>query len=260
MFEIIRLRKSAPVFLRFLAGLFYWALTQPVHAIFDAGLINVDLESSSPRQYSGAAVLGQTGDIWNASQTFTINPVPLRFSDGSPSSVTLQPPIFQGPFGQFGFGGFIETSSPMALGPFGALMSDGFGGGLITLDPPLFTLSGLSPGSKYEVFAYSYYRGLASTNIYVGGATATVVNPVGLDSLVEGQSYAHFSSAAANANGNLVIGLGSVNFNTPMALNGFQIRPIAPVPELGTLGIGILLFGWCASARGVRHPLSSREK
>ena len=250
---IIQLRKQTPIWLACLAGLVYLALIQPAHALFDAGLINIDLESPSPRPYSGAAVIGQTGDIWNAAQTFTINPVALRFADGSPSSVTLQPPIFQGPFGQFGFGGFSENSSAMALGPFGALMSDGFGGGLLTLDPPLFTLSGLTPGAKYEVFAYSYFRGLASTNIYVGGAAATVVNPVGLESLVEGQSYAHFSAAAATASGNLVIGLGSVNLNTPMALNGFQIRPVAPVPEPGTLGTGILLFGLCVNARVRRH-------
>ena len=145
------------------------------HAGFDTGLIDVDIDPRQPPTvYTGAAVIGNPGDFWNESPVFTLSPVSLFLVDGSPSSVNLELPIHDATFGQYGAAGFYGGSYPMAVGSYGALLGDGLGSE-ITLLPTVLTLTGLSPGATYELFAYSYLNTTGETIFDVAGSSATVI-------------------------------------------------------------------------------------
>jgi hypothetical protein len=227
--------------------LVWLALEAVARATFISGLINVDFTpSGSSAEYSGAAVIGAAGDFWNITRTFSLTPIGLRYSDGSLSSVAIRLPLNElilpsGTIIRYGEGSFYGGSHPMSLGPYGALMGDGFGGTL-SGQPAVFTISGLTAGADYELFAYSYYGGLGRSLIAAGGDSATVINVEGLDQLVEGQSYARLPSATADSSGNLAISLSNIS-GAPRALNGFQIRPV--IPEPSTAGFGVLLVLSC---------------
>ena len=227
-------------------------------ASFDLGLINVDIDPQFPPTiYTGAAVIGQAGDLWNEVPVFSLSPIALKLADGSASAVTLQMPFYSSGSVTYGLPGFSGGSSPMSLGPFGALMGDG-AGSVITSLPVVLTLNGLTPGARYDVFAYSYSGAGAGTVFSAGAVNATVINPAGLNALIEGQSYAKLASVIAGGDGSLGISLRNLTFSSPLAINGFQLQPT--VPEANTSLLVALALLVCLLKYPCRGSASRRKR
>src|SRR5262249_31164228 len=148
-----------------------------------AGLIGVDFYGPDPNgvpvsgTYSGGAVLGGAGDVWNAfggaffDSTARTN-LPLVASDGTSVGVTL------GFSGQLGF---FDAGPNGVLGstPFAALMDDYMYVHANSGTTPLITTSfnGLTPGDSYRIVLYSSSDVAGRETIFtVNGSTQTVQN------------------------------------------------------------------------------------
>lgn len=218
-------------------------------AAFVSGLINVDIDAgSTPSVYTGAAATGSPGDFWNTVPVFALAPIALRTSDGLLSEVTLRQPLYQSGNLQFGALGFSGGSSPMALGPYGALMGDGMSSG--GREPMVVTLNGLTADADYEIFAYSYGDNDGSgTRVSAAASVGTVLYVAGLSDLVLGQSYTHLPSVRANAAGSVAISMARVGGPLSARLNGFQIRAI-PEPASALFGVALCVSVGVRRGRG----------
>ena len=208
-----------------------------------APLIDVQFTQTGSPAYSGAALLGASGDQWN---TFSV------------------PSVFGGPSSVSGSGALNTTAgassgislSYAALGGFDASGNSPFFGGttyanpldaymLTFTDTPTttasgapgnVTLSGLVAGASYNLVLYSVANTSGrQTDFLVNGVTQSVTAQAGT-TLVAGQNYTDFT-ATANASGQLVITFyGSVSGNSDGEgdLNGLQLQALPPPPPQTT--------------------------
>ena len=194
--------------------IFVSAVAMPSRAAFTSGLISVDFNTSNSPTFSGAAVFGSPGDIWNGVPQPPALPVtvPLIKSDGAVSDVQLTIP---------NTGAFVSV---LSVGPFGDLLRDGF---QTNTKPNTFTLSGLTANASYDLVLYSFESALPNdTSFTVGGVTKHVVSDgVTWTPLIEGTNYASFT-VNADAAGQLAITPDS-NTTFGFDFNGLQIRPAA---------------------------------
>ncbi|PSN19083.1 hypothetical protein C7271_09095 [filamentous cyanobacterium CCP5] len=215
-----------------------------------ASLVGVDFNSSgfppfipASQTYSGAAVLGAPGDIWNGvaggfSGSPAVSNLPLVDSTGTATSLTLTLPAL----GYFDAG--TATTQPLYSGPESALLRDY----VFTdnADPKTIDIFGLTASANYRLILYSSTNEAGrKTDFTVNGVTKSV-SPVATSSLSAGVNYADFTSAA-DASGKL-----SFSFSgngSEGSLNGFQIQSVnqptaVPTPALlpGLVGLGVAAF------------------
>ena len=198
-----------------------------------AQLINVDFNQNNGIAWGGggpnpgptmtnAAVLGTAGDRWNGINVNSGTNLPLKYSNGGASPVTLTF-TSSGGYDVNSFGG----STPFAGTPYDALMEDYLyaAGAAQTIK-----LAGLAPNSAYNLVLYS-----AANSNMVARTTYFTVNGIGQNSawdgssstLIAGVDYVNFPTVLTDGSGNLTItytGDGTLEGD----VNGFQIQA-API-------------------------------
>jgi hypothetical protein len=227
-----------------LAG-FAFAAT-PARAAFDSGLVNIDFNAGSPLSptYSGAGVVGSTGDTWNSiGDTFytggsSATNTPLVYSDNTPSGVTFS---YSTPDGFYDAGG----NSNYAASPYFNLLRDQMVTNRYGTDgPATLSFGGLTPGGNYTLILYSGGSDAPGrdSQFTVGGVTQDTIAG-NSNTLVAGENYVSYN-ATADAAGGLSFSFTSnsdgsfTNFDGD--LSGIQLTPqAAPEPAaLSLLALG----------------------
>lgn len=199
-----------------------------------AGLVNVDFNSgTSSTTYSGAAVTGSAGDIWNGvnggalGTPTNLGNVPLVDSSGANSGVSLS-------FG--GTAGAYDATSAvclMAATSFAPLLCDyiyRYSGAAATV-----TLAGLTPGAAYDLILYSMANDAGRvTDFALDGVTRSVTAAT-VSGLVSGTNYTEFTGTVSGT------GLLSFTFTGPSEgnLDGLQLTQTVngTLPEPATLAL-----------------------
>ena len=187
---------------------------------------------------TGAAVLGTTGDQWNGIDVNAGTGIPLLYSDGSASGVTMT----------FTSGGGYDANSfngstPFASTPYDSLMEDYLytGGASQTI-----TLSGLSAHSSYHLVLYNAANsgsGSRTTFFTVNGYASSSTWNGSSSTLVAGVDYVDFPTVLSDGQGSLTITY-SGNGTLEGDLDGFQLQaaPLGIVPSLS--GTNLMLSFW----------------
>lgn len=209
-----------------------WATALIVPALAgtaSAALINVDFGGGAVQ--SGAAVVGNAGDLWNAITASATN-APLQFADGStlPSPVTLTSTIT----GNWSLGGGAPTyGSNFYQTSYLNLMQD------FTVGTGTISFAGLPAHTAMTLYVYSQANqqgGARTISVTSGTANATIASDPTLDTFSAGQNYAMLS-VMTDANGGLAINIGKVSGETDV--NGVQLMTAVPEPaSLGLLALG----------------------
>jgi hypothetical protein len=203
-------------------------------SLLEAQLINVDFNNDSfgaahggPNPgptMSGVAVLGAAGDQWNGINVSSGSGIPLLYANGSNSPVTMT----------FTSGGGYDANSfsgstPFASTSYDALMEDYlFSGGT----PQTITLSGLAPGSFYNLVLYNAGDQAAAgrTTVFtVNGNTLSSTWNASSSTLIDGTDYVEFKPALSDGSGNLVITW--TGSGVEGDINGFQLQSV-PMPPM----------------------------
>lgn len=215
-----------------------------------AGTI-ADVYFSSGPTFSGAAVVGSSGDVWNRFGTTSATNAPLFNVGGTSSGITLTYSGADGVVDDFfpNGNGFQSTSYANLMNHFL------FGSGTAS-----FTLNGLTPNTNYGLVFYSEGDSLVTGNQFqvtgLSGSNLLTNNPA-LSGFALGQNYLNLTG--------LSNGLGVLTFsvhdplNIEFDLNGFQLStaaaPPAATPEPSTwvmLAAGLGLFGVRSVLNGAR--------
>jgi PEP-CTERM motif len=220
-----------------------WGITLGISA--NAAVININFNGL----YTGlgAAPDASSNTLWNnLGLTAASN---LLFSDGTTSSVGLLSSGFTSVF----------SNVPPANALLGTRLIKNDG----DTTPASVTLSGLTPGARYDLYAYTGYY---STSFSVGTIAATATgtdftenNPL---NWLQGIQYAKLSAVSADTSGFLTLIVQGIDpnanpFTPTTVIAGLQIVSIdsTPVPEpttpLALLGIGTLFFSLKRSASDV---------
>ena len=203
-------------------------------------LYNVDFNGNSfgspNATFSGAAVVGASGDFWNG-------------VDGTPAVLALVPAISGSPTITMtpslpaGSGTYAENSaSPF----FGTTFADLMGAHIYLSNPtaaPIFTFSGFEPGTPFSLTIYTVgdpdtgKGGTFSTN---GGAPQSNVITTA-NTFTNNSNYVVLSGTTTGA-GEVVLS-GNLSSGNEYLINGFQLDG-TPVPEptaslLGALALGV---------------------
>ena len=167
---------------------------------------------------SGAAVLGSAGDLWNGINGTNGTAIPLIYTDGALSPVTLS----------FTSGGGYNVYDYSGTTPFNGTPWQALAETYLYNDgaQQTITLSGLETNSLYNVVAYNAANSGASDrttyftiNGYKQGSTWNGSS----DTFIPGIDYVFFPSVMSGSNGTLVLtydGIGSAEAD----VNGFQIE------------------------------------
>ncbi len=201
--------------------------------LLQAQLIDVDFNNDSfgsshggpvvGPTMSGAAVLGTAGDIWNGIDADNGSGLPLIYTDGTASAVTMSF-TSGGSYDVYAFSGYTDFDGT----PYDALMEDYLFNGGATQS---ITLSGLATNASYNLVLYN-----AADTAAAGRETIFTVNGVsqysvwgGNDStLIAGVDYVDFPSATSDSTGNLIVYY-SGDPGLEGDVNGFQIQLNAPM-------------------------------
>jgi hypothetical protein len=218
-----------------------------------AGLVNIDFnEGTAGPTYSGAAVVGSAGDVWNGISAGTLgtgtsgNNLSLIDAGGANSGVTLS---------------FTQTSGAFNTGS-GCLMSAASTAALMcdylyvasTAPAVKVTFAGLTPGSLFDLILYSMANDPGRVTDFTLDSTTQSVTAAAGNNLVQGTNYARFSGTVG-AGGELAfttaagqrqdIGLAEGN------LDGIQLTQTpAQVPEPASAALVLVAL---AAAVGVRR-------
>jgi hypothetical protein len=211
-----------------------------------AGLINIDFNSTSgfgaSGTYSGPAVLGGTGDVWNAvtgssPDAAARTNLSLVTSTGAPSGAALS---FSGQTGFFDDGSTGILAGIFASTPYAALMDD-----YLYVNPAstvTVSFTGLVPGDTYRLILYSSANNPGREITFaVNGVTGTVQDFSSDTSFAIGLNYADFTTTA-NASGQLIFTVASGPYLDEGDLNGIQLQNTT-VPEPSVLVMSSILLG-----------------
>lgn len=224
-------------------------------------IANLDYNSGfSGATQSGAAVVGNTGDFWNASPTFfgfvgTETPsgntggtapfgaVGLNGPSGAASGVSYQMSFTNDGFGFNGafenFGAVSAVAATNLLGDY-AFVGDADAGEALT-----FELSGLNPNTNYNLYVYGNGDGLGQGATWtLNGLTQTTAFD-GTATFDEGGEFALFSF---NTGAGTTQTFAATELTTGIAVNGFQLTLPTAIPEPSSATL-IILVGTIAFRR-----------
>ncbi|HEY3854613.1 MAG TPA: MBG domain-containing protein [Verrucomicrobiae bacterium] len=176
---------------------------------------------------SGAAVIGSDGDIWNGIAADNGAAIPLSYSDGSASPVTMSF-TSAGSYNVYAYSGYSDFNGTA----YGALTEDYLfsGGGTQSI-----TLSGLSTNATYTLVLYNAADTAASgreTIFTVNAASQYSVWGGNNSTLIAGVDYVEFPSAVTDPSGNLVVYY-SGDAGLEGDIDGFQLQQNLPVLTVG---------------------------
>jgi hypothetical protein len=225
-----------------------------------AALINVNFTvdaSIDPTNYTGlgAAPDANGNTFWNRVGLGAVNN--LLFSDGTTTStVGISSSGFAGAFSNLVIN---NVPPPNALLGTRIIKTDG------DITPATVTLTGLTPGARYALYAYTGYY---STSFAVGAISGTAAgtgftenNPA---NWTEGTQYARLLSVSADGSGVLTLTVTGISpnattqFTPTTVIAGLQLAsidspPTVPEPSVGFGLLGIGLLGMLSPlARGLK--------
>ena len=225
-------------------------------------LANLDYNSGfSGVTQSGAAVVGNAGDFWNASPTFfgfvgTETPsgntgatapfgaVGLNNSAGVASGISYQMTFTND---GFGFNGAFENLGAVAAASAANLLGDyAFVGGADGGEALNFELSGLTPNTQYNLYVYGNGDSLGQGATWnLNGITKTTAFD-GTATFDEGGEYALFSFNTGAATTQTFT---ATELTSGIAVNGFQLTQPTAIPEPSST----ILFTCCAAMAVLRR-------
>jgi len=205
----------------------------PARAAFTSGLIDVDFKalSGSKPVFTGAAVLGAPGDLWNAFPGPSAASAPLFLSNGAASDAMLTYSSTQ-----------LVSTGPSVSGPYVNLLGDGIASGS-NLPPSFIGIRGLQPGMGYELIVYSPSVHVVAVNQggMSGGLTADLfATDAELSSLTLGKDYAVFPVVADGVGGVDLLYSGTANGGLG-SVSGLQLLAAGsngvPLPSAALAGL-----------------------
>lgn len=210
-----------------------------------AGIVDAYFIGGSSVTVTGAGVVGNSGDQWNAITTSSTSAsnLPLHDTIGTSTGITLS---YSGAGPDGGpFFSPIPSPNPNLTSTYADSFTGGNPNNIISL-----SLSGLTPLGAYHVYVYDvadYHVGTSRPGVVSmaaanGGATASFNGNGNLSTWVQGSNYV-LLSATANGIGGLSFDISPTGGNHEIDLNGLQLVSVASVPEpssmtlLGTAGV-----------------------
>ena len=218
-----------------------------------AALVNVDFNAGTAGPtYSGAAVVGSAGDVWNGISAGTIgsgtsgNNLALIDAGGANSGITLS---FTQTSGAFNTG----DTCLMSAASTAALMCDYL---YVSSAAPAVTVTfaGLTPGSLFDLILYSMANDSGRVTDFTLDSTTQSVTAAAGNNLVQGTNYARFSGTVG-AGGELAFATAAGQRQDTSFfegnLNGIQLTLTpAQVPEPASAALVLVAL---AEAVGVRR-------
>jgi len=202
------------------------AASFPAASFAAQGLVNVDVNNGFT--FSGAGVLGSTGDIWNEINSGGLKQF-LADSTGSPSAVSLNITGVGSIFSDTG--GSDPANNPATVG----LLADYLYVNNSTLT---FQLTGLAPNSSYNLVSYAAGDSV-NQNVTFSGAITTTMGPISRGAFVLGANYGQNTSAVSDASGSITFSTSASGFQ---GFNGLQIFGEIP-PKVGLTGYATVPIG-----------------
>jgi hypothetical protein len=198
-----------------------------------AELVDVQFGATWPTAstpYTGAAVIGGSGDQWNFQQSKNGTNVALTDTSGAATGISMSFQA-QGTYGVGGGSAFNGTD-------YYELMQ----GFLYTQGGPIdVTFSGLTAGESYELLVYGQSDG--NSPAYGGTITANGSSATALQNtysiFVAGGNYVQLTGTA-DSNGDIVITDAKATDRDQTMINGIQLV-VDPIPEPATLLLAPLL-------------------
>lgn len=228
-----------------------------------AGLVaSLDYNSNfSGLTQSGAAAIGDAGDVWNASPTFfgfvgtetpsgntggtaPFGPVELLSPDGVGSGVSYQMTLVED---GFGFNGAFENTGAVAGSSAANLLADYvFVGGADAGDSLSFELSGLTPNTQYMLYLYGNGDAIGQGATWTLNGDSKVSAYDGTPSIDEGAEYVTFTF---DTGAGTTQAFAATELTGGIAVNGFQLE-VTAIPEPSSLVmVGTLACGMVARRR-----------
>ena len=200
----------------------------------NAALLDVNINNSNSTTYSGAAVLGASGDTWNGVNGTTTSGTTfssLVTSTGSPAAGVSFTITGTNLSSFSNTGGGNPTSN--------ALLQDYEFAGSTAPQSITITINGLVANSTYDLVVYGVGDTPGQGGTFVGAVAGTTTGAQGT-SFVSGVNYLENSTAVATG-GTLTFTTTVANASNYTAVNGFQLSGAVPEPaSLGLLSLGSL--------------------
>ena len=221
-------------------------------ALIDLQFQNTLFEGPPPVvAYTGAAVLGSPGDVWNqinnpdCPAACSVSNVPLFASNGSATGATLS-------FSAALFFSFRPGGGNLFAGsPYEDLLTDGiYTNPAYAAQPAVIELSGLLPDTLYDLVLYSVADGSSAfvTQFTVGGQSQSVQSS-GTTALLPGDNHARFA-ATSDSGGDILITMAGVGAGPFGFLNAIQLENTDEIPEPASLAmVATALVALAASRR-----------
>ena len=161
------------------------------------GLVNVDVNAGYT--FSGAAVLGNPGDVWNE---ITGSRQSLVDSSGNATVVGLNISGWSGSFADTG------GSAPANNSATAGLLTDYLDVNAGTIN---YQITGLLPNSPYNLVVYSAGDQTDQSATF-SGAITTVMGPASRGAFILGANYGQNTSAVSDASGTLTFATSASGF------------------------------------------------